>query len=222
MFIEIHAKQLVEYCAVVTRIFNADDTKFVAMWTPVLEEINSRLPRGNGFNSGSEFLPGNSTESRLVFATSFHHMDECGGYDGWTEHNVIVTPRFGGFDIRVTGRNHNEIKDYIGDIFHDALSDYVKSAFDKESQEMAIVPAQYDYGFNGPIVRESHVKTLRAALATLAEAELYLMTESEFGAEGTPQECKALRDAIRAIVASESVEGLASVPWIMSKAEQGA
>jgi hypothetical protein len=155
MFIEMHAKQLIEYCADVARIMTQDDTKFVAMWTPVLDEINARLPRGSGFDSGSEFLPEDSKRNRLVFKTSFHHMNDSGMYDGWTEHNVIVTPTFGGFDIRVTGVNRNEIKEYIADMFQECLSDYVKSEFDKEAQEMSIVPAQFDYGFNGPIVRES-------------------------------------------------------------------
>ena len=155
MFIEMHAKQLIEYCADVQRIMTQEDTRFIDMWTPVLEEINARLPHGSGFDCGSEFLPDDSKRNRLVFKTSFHHMNDSEMYDGWTEHNVIVTPTFGGFDIRVSGVNRNEIKEYIGDMFHEALTDYVKSKFDKESQTMDIVTAQYDYGFNGLIVKES-------------------------------------------------------------------
>lgn len=155
MFIEMHAKQLIEYCADVQRIMTQEDTRFIDMWTPVLEEINARLPSGSGFDCGSEFLPDDSKRNRLVFKTSFHHMDDGGCYDGWTEHQIIVTPMFGGFDIRVTGVNRNEIKEYIGDMFHECMSNYFKTEFNKESRTMHIVTAQYDYTFNGPIVRES-------------------------------------------------------------------
>ena len=49
-------------------------------------------------------------------------MNEYGAYVGWTEHDVIVTPAFDGFNLRVTGRDRNQIKEYIGDVFHTWLS----------------------------------------------------------------------------------------------------
>jgi hypothetical protein len=155
MFIENGAQKLVTYCAQLVRIFARQEPKFVDMWQPVLDCINDKLPRGSGFDSGSSFDINASRADRLVFNTSFHHMNDCGYYDGWSDHSVIVRPTFDGFDIRVTGRNRNDIKEHIGDMFHDILSDYVKTAFDREAQEMTLVPAQYDYGFNGPIVREN-------------------------------------------------------------------
>ena len=53
-------------------------------------------------------------------------MTEHGYYDGWTEHDVIVTPslRSPGFSLRITGRNRRDIKEYIADAFHDALASY--------------------------------------------------------------------------------------------------
>lgn len=83
--------------------------------------VHKNCLRGSGFDAGS-FLDLNSTSKRLIFVTSFHHMDEHGGYDGWTEHKVIVTPLFQGFDIRVTGRDRDGIKDYIGETFYHWLS----------------------------------------------------------------------------------------------------
>lgn len=81
------------------------------------------MPSGSGFDCGTSFDMNASTINKLVFVTSFHHMSEHGTYTNWTEHNVTVTPSFiGGFDIKVSGRNHNNIKDYIGDTFHTALS----------------------------------------------------------------------------------------------------
>lgn len=149
MFIENGANPLVVYCAQLVRIFHNGEPKFTDMWTPVLEHIDSELPSGSGFDSGSTFEIGSSSSDRLVFNTSFHHMDDVGCYDGWTGHNVIVTPCFDGFDIRVTGKNKNGIKDYIAECFRNVLSEYVKASFNRESQEMHLVPARYDYGFNG-------------------------------------------------------------------------
>jgi hypothetical protein len=147
MYIEQHAKQLVAYCADVARQMTQDDTSFFRVWTPVLDTINAQLPRGSGFDAGSRFLPEDSTQSRLVFETAFHHMDDAGMYDGWTNHQIIVNPSFDGFDIRVTGRDRNGIKDRIAECFYYALSGYWKVQFNAELREMDIVPADYDYGF---------------------------------------------------------------------------
>jgi hypothetical protein len=80
------------------------------------------LPSGSGFDAGSTLLEDESDPNRLVFQTSYHHMDE-GTYCGWSEHRVIVTPSLAhGFDMKITGRNRRGIKDYIADAFQDALS----------------------------------------------------------------------------------------------------
>lgn len=84
--------------------------------------VKEAMPSGSGFDNGTR-LDENSTSERIVFITSFHHMDENGFYDGWTDHKVIVTPNLlTGFSLRVTGRDRNQIKDYIGDCFHTALA----------------------------------------------------------------------------------------------------
>ena len=89
-----------------------------------LEEISKLLPSGSGFDSGSKINLDESRIDRLVIHTSFHHMDEYGGYDGWSEHDVIVTPSLEcGFDLRVTGRDRNDIKEYIAEVFDIALQE---------------------------------------------------------------------------------------------------
>lgn len=86
------------------------------------------LPSGSGFDNGTRLATDNCTVAgrpypgRLWFLTSFHHMDEHGGYDGWTDHTVWVSPVFGGFDLSVSGRDRNQIKDFIGETFHQILS----------------------------------------------------------------------------------------------------
>ncbi len=98
--------------------------------------LKEHLPSGSGFDAGTQLeqdmcwsqgsiggFPG-----RLVFFTFYHHMDEHGWYDGWTEHNVYVTPAWGGFDIKVSGINKNGIKDDIAEVFHNVLSTEVEYA----------------------------------------------------------------------------------------------
>lgn len=86
--------------------------------------IEESLPHGSGINKGTKvmILPESKGE-KITLYVEFHHMDENGFYCGWTEHNVIVTPSFSGFNIRITGRNFNQIKDYLSDVYHDALNE---------------------------------------------------------------------------------------------------
>ena len=88
------------------------------------EYISRRmLPSGSGFDKGTVFDVDHSTRDKLVFHTSYHHMSDHGYYTKWTDHTVTVTPSFHGFYIKVSGRNHNDIKDYIADTFHHLLGD---------------------------------------------------------------------------------------------------
>lgn len=84
-------------------------------------DLEDELPSGSGFDSGTKLDLDESKPNRLVFNTAFHHMDEHGGYDGWTEHKVIVYPTFDGFRVIVQGKDRNGIKEYIGDTFRYVL-----------------------------------------------------------------------------------------------------
>jgi hypothetical protein len=88
-----------------------------------IDELMQHAPSGSGFDAGTQ-LDEDSTEEKLIFNTSFHHMDEGGGYDGWTDHKVRVTPSLSQ-DVRiaVTGRNRNYIKEYIHETFMDWLTE---------------------------------------------------------------------------------------------------
>ena len=88
-----------------------------------LHDILEDFPSGSGFDNGTKLDEDRSTPNRLIFTTAFHHMNEGGMYDGWTDHEVIVTPDLAfGFVLRITGRDRNQIKDYIGEMFHYCLS----------------------------------------------------------------------------------------------------
>ena len=84
--------------------------------------IMASAPSGSGIDSATEFSFNASTPKRLVFLADYHHMAESGMYDGWTEHEVIVTASLMfGFDLRVTGRNRDQIKDYLSEIYQEWL-----------------------------------------------------------------------------------------------------
>lgn len=87
-------------------------------WSDYLEWIvKETAPSGSGFDNGTTLDFDASTPQRLVFLTSFHHMNENGFYTGWTEHTVIVTADLLGLNVRVTGRDRAQIKDYIAEQF---------------------------------------------------------------------------------------------------------
>ena len=87
--------------------------------------IENHMPSGSGFDNGTT-LDDSTRENRIVFNADFHHMDDAGYYDGWTSHQVIVTPDLSfGFAVRVTGKNRNDIKNYIAETFHHCLSETI-------------------------------------------------------------------------------------------------
>lgn len=83
----------------------------------ILRIIRTFMPHGSGFDVGLELDFDRSTESKLIFKTSFHHMSETGMYDGWTDHVVTFEATFTTPNVKVSGRNRNDIKDYIADTF---------------------------------------------------------------------------------------------------------
>lgn len=85
--------------------------------------VKDHLPSGSGFDNGTILDRDKSTPEKLVFSTSFHHTDEGGMYDGWTEHTVTVRSSLVfGYTINVSGKNRNDIKEYIAESFHISLS----------------------------------------------------------------------------------------------------
>lgn len=89
--------------------------------------VKQHMPHGSGFDSGTTIDLDASHGDKLVFHTSFHHMNDAGYYDGWTEHTVTVTPSLQHkYLIRISGRNRNEIKDLIHESFNVALSTDVR------------------------------------------------------------------------------------------------
>ncbi len=91
------------------------------------ELVKDYMPSGSGVDCGTKMDLDASTSDKLVFTTSYHHMNESGMYDGWTEHTVTVTPSLAfGFTLRIGGRDHNDIKEYLRDLFAEALGTVIE------------------------------------------------------------------------------------------------
>jgi len=85
--------------------------------------VNAHMPSGSGVDNGTSIDLEKSTTSKLVFHTSFHHMNERGFYDGWTDHTITVRPSLEfGLILKVSGSNRNDINSYLGDLFYECLT----------------------------------------------------------------------------------------------------
>jgi hypothetical protein len=94
--------------------------------------VKSFMPSGSGWDCGTKMDWDASTPEKLVFYGEFHHMDEGGCYDGWTKHCIIVRPSLANdFDLRITGHDRNEIKEYLHLKFDVALRQVVDQVADK-------------------------------------------------------------------------------------------
>lgn len=86
-----------------------------------LDSIMAEMPSGSGWDLGTKL--GDYSKSKIVLHGAFHHMNGDGYYDGWTEHNIVIRPSLShGFELTVTGRDRNGIKDYLAEMFQDVLS----------------------------------------------------------------------------------------------------
>ena len=96
-------------------------------WSNHIDKLMKTAPSGAGMDNGTQLVEEECSEYRLVFTTSFHHMDEYGGYDGWTEHKVIVKPNLAfEIEINITGRDRNQIKEYLHEVYHCWLNEMVE------------------------------------------------------------------------------------------------
>lgn len=75
-------------------------------------------PSGSGIDCGTKTDLNDWDGRKIVFYASFHHMNDSGYYDGWTEHVFTVYPSLlWGFDMKISGPNRNDIKEYLNDVY---------------------------------------------------------------------------------------------------------
>lgn len=86
-----------------------------------IDEIMNTAPHGSGIDDDI-VLNRKSTERCLIFDIPFHFMNMNGFYERWYDFKAKVTPcLMFGFDLKITGRDPNGIKDYLYDVINDWL-----------------------------------------------------------------------------------------------------
>jgi len=109
--------------AIALDIAGAKGGPFKAYAQARIEALLRALPSGSGWDQGTSIDLDNSTPDHIAFYGDFHHMDEHGGYDGWTAHRIYAKPSLQfGFVLRITGPDRNGIKDHLYEIFYEALA----------------------------------------------------------------------------------------------------
>jgi len=106
-----------------------------------IDAIMDSAPSGSGVDNGTKLDLEASTANKLVFTFGFHHMNDGGYYDGWTEHVLRAVPSFVcGVELTISGRNRNDIKEYLYELYEGWLSeewtDPVLAAFTSPLQEI--------------------------------------------------------------------------------------
>jgi hypothetical protein len=107
-------------------------------WRNRLDRLQDMLPSGSGIDNGTKIDFDRSSESKIVLTAGYHHMNDGGYYDGWTDHTITIRPTFRGIDITISGRNRNEIKDYLHDVYHTALTDVIVITYDQKADSFDI------------------------------------------------------------------------------------
>src|SRR5262249_6157486 len=79
----------------------------------ILWLVKNALPSGSGINNGTKIDFDKSEPEKIVLSCGFHHMNDVGFYDGWTEHKIAARPSFvHRIDLSIGGRDRNGIKEY--------------------------------------------------------------------------------------------------------------
>lgn len=106
-----------------------------------LAQLVNMLPSGSGIDNGTELVSASAT--KIVLSAGFHHMNDGGFYDGWTEHRITIRPTFDSLDISISGRNRNDIKEYLHETYHYAISAMVTETVDPETREATYRDERY-------------------------------------------------------------------------------
>lgn len=88
------------------------------------DEIQNALPSGSGFDDKIRVDYEKSKPDKIVLNANFHHMDDNGYYCGWSYHTIVITPSLEfGFNLKITGQDKRQIKDYISEFTYNFLNE---------------------------------------------------------------------------------------------------
>lgn len=89
-------------------------------WEERIRELEKEFPSGSGFDV--RMSVDRDSFDKVKISGSFHQMDNNGFYCGWKDFVVVVKPAFNGIDMRVTGLMKASVREYIGDVMHECLT----------------------------------------------------------------------------------------------------
>ena len=103
------------------------NTKWGSKWDDLIDYLQrNHLPHGSGFDCGCKVVEEECVSGlRLVLKFDYHHMNECGYYDGWSSHKAVVIPYFAGISVTIKGalpRKYRHSKEYFGETIHYSLT----------------------------------------------------------------------------------------------------
>ena len=119
-------QKLASTAGALERCFEFGNEEWVTRHEKVIEDIMAGAPSGSGIDVGTKFDEEKSGDEKLVFYMGFHHMNDVGMYDGWTEHTITAVPSFSGFHLEISGPDRNGIKEYLHDVYESWLDEEVK------------------------------------------------------------------------------------------------
>jgi len=98
-------------------------------WDKRIKDLVDGMPHGSGIDGEWVFDRENSGNDELNFYCSYHHMDEYGGYDGWTDFKARVWPDLQfGFRLRIVGpfpKKYSDTRDYLHEVIDCYLNEEV-------------------------------------------------------------------------------------------------
>lgn len=100
-----------------------------------LDLLEDFLPSGSGI-CARHLDREKSTGQKIVVTFCYQHYNDNGYESGVTKHTVVVTPSFGGFgyEVKVTGRNRNDVLSYLHETFYWALSASIEMTWDADTK----------------------------------------------------------------------------------------
>lgn len=91
-----------------------------------LDKLEQMLPSGSGIDAGTKIDREKSGKDKVIINFEYHHLNGDGYYDGWTQHKLIVKPTFMGIEMNIQGRDRNDTKDYLYDLFDTVLNEQIE------------------------------------------------------------------------------------------------
>ena len=88
----------------------------------IIKQFDDMLPIGSGICNTKVI---SVTDKKIVISFSYHHMNDNGYYEGYTDHECRITAKFDGFNIYISGRNKNDIKDYLHELFFYNITEFI-------------------------------------------------------------------------------------------------